>query len=152
MRKISQILMVTMFVLFLGACSKGVTEEKTIYENNSNEGIKSVITYYHTGDKVSKQTTENSIKYKEAGLQDKETAKKAMEAAGSNLYKDVKGVEYSLTYQDNEVTEELTIDYGKLDYDSAAKIPGFQVSGNTDNGVSLKESEKLLQANGYTKK
>ena len=152
MKKISQLLIVTVLIVCLGACGKNSSEEKTVYENNSNVGIKSIITYYHYGDKVIKQTTENVMNYKETGLQDKETAEKAMEAAGSNQYKNVKGIEYSIKYKEKEAIEELSVDYDKLDYEAVNKIPGFHVSGDAENGVSLKASEKLLEASGCTKK
>lgn len=47
--------------------------------------------------------------------------------------------------------EEITVDYDKLDYNKAKTVPGIDVSGDTKKGVSLKASEKLLEANGYTK-
>ncbi len=42
MKKISQLLIVTVLIVCLGACGKNSSEEKTVYENNSNVGIKSM--------------------------------------------------------------------------------------------------------------
>ncbi|MBO0486220.1 DUF1307 domain-containing protein [Vagococcus fluvialis] len=70
---------------------------------------------------------------------------------GIDIYNDIEGIEHSIKYEEKEAIEEITVDYDKLDYNKAKTVPGIDVSGDTKKGVSLKASEKLLEANGYTK-
>lgn len=152
MKKLFRIMMLVGIVFFIGACGNGAKEEKTVYENTEQPGIVSTLTYFHKGDKVTKQTTRTVMNYKEIGIKDKEMAEDILNAAGAELYKDVKGIKHSITYSDTEAVEELTVNYPELDASEAAGIPGITVTGDTKNGVSLKASEELLKKGKYIKK
>jgi uncharacterized lipoprotein YehR (DUF1307 family) len=128
MKKIGRIISLVVVGLFLVSCGKSA-EETTTYENNAITGVKATLTYYHKGDKVIRQTSKNIINYEETGLENKDAAEEAMKSVGIDMYKDIEGIEHSIKYE----------------------VPGIDVSGDTKKGVSLKASEKLLEANGYTK-
>ena len=150
MKKIGRIISLVVIGLFLVSCGKSA-EESTTYENNAITGVKATLTYYHKGDKVIRQTSKNIINYEETGLENKDAAEEAMKSVGIDMYKDIEGIEHSIKYEEKEAIEEITVDYDKLDYNKAKTVPGIDVSGDTKKGVSLKASEKLLEANGYTK-
>lgn len=75
-----------------------------------------------------------------------------MSNAGSDLYKDIEGIIYTIEYKDTEAVQKITIDYDKLDYDMAKEVPGISLIGDTSKGISLEKSEKLVESSGYSKK
>ena len=76
--------------LVLTACSLSAKEQKVSYEKEEN-GIKIVLTYYAKGDKVTKQTSENTIPYSALGVKSADEAKERLKDVLKS-YNDVKGV------------------------------------------------------------
>ncbi len=147
MKKILSLVLVLVLLLSVVACSKKT--ETTAYELNSN-GVKSVITYTHQGDKVLTQTAENVITYSESPIKDKEDAKARL-GAMVKAYDEAKGIEHSIEYGEKQTVQKIKIDFEKLDPEEFKKLPGSLSSGDISKGISLKMSEKLLIQSGYKK-
>ncbi|MBD8006219.1 YehR family lipoprotein [Bacillus norwichensis] len=145
MKKIfgSIILLLTLLV-FSGCGSK---EETKTFISNQN-GIDMELVYTYKGDNVSKQTSNNTIPYSALGVATKEEAQAVLDPI-STKYQGLEGVEQKIEYKENEAVETLSVDFGKLDFDKAKNVPGMDFSGNTNNGVSMKESEKMLLEDGF---
>ena len=154
MKKIlSVIFLVTMsLVIFVGCGSKNeeAKEAQTTYFMES-QGLTVEMTYYHTGDKVTKQTSVNTFPYESIGIESKEEAEEKL-ASTVEQYQGVKGLEHSIDYQDTQVVEVLTIDYKEVDLDEISKIPGMQDSGKAGGTISLEQISKQLEKQGYKKK
>lgn len=138
------VLIVTMLV----ACG-GKKEETTIYEKKQN-GLESIITYYHQGDKVLRQTTRNAIRYADFGIKNKEAAKAKLDSAVEQ-YKGVSGITHKITYNENDMLEEMEVNFSKLDYEKAKTIPGFIINGDPKEGISLTKCHELLEKQNYKK-
>ncbi|MFW8053982.1 YehR family lipoprotein [Vagococcus fluvialis] len=148
MKKLWKLVLLVGFIVTLGACSK---EETTTFELEIQKGITAELTYYHKGDKVFKQTAHNEVDFKTVGIEDKKMAEE-MYSPIAKEYEGIKGIEHSLKFTDKNMTEILTIDYEKLDFDAAKNVPGIMLEGNGKNGVSLKASKELLESQGFKEK
>ena len=127
--------------LVLTACSLSAKEQKVSYEKEEN-GIKIVLTYYAKGDKVTKQTSENTIPYSALGVKSADEAKERLKDVLKS-YNDVKGVKDELTYGEDAVTEKVEINYTVVDMKKAKKLVGVSTDGgDISKGVSLKNSIK----------
>lgn len=145
--RLSFIAMLILSFLLLTAC--GNKEEKTAYERNQ-EGLESVLTYYHNGDKVLRQTTENKVSYKIANLKDKKDAETKL-ADVMKAYEGIDGLKHKIKFNESDLEEFVEVDYSKLDYEKAKNLPNFNLDGDPKNGVSLKKSEEILNKSGYKK-
>jgi len=139
-------LLVIGFVMLLGACS-GEAGERTF--KLEEEGITSMVTYEHEGDEVIKHTTEVTMDYSALGLSSKEEAEEFFEAMGSSEKIDIEGVSHDITYKNDTLSETLTIDFTEADVEDLKEIPGFGDDEDLENGISLKESIKLIESQGY---
>lgn len=148
MKKIWKLLLVVGVVLFIGGCSKETT---TSFESDVEPGIHSELTYFHKGDKVTKQTAHNTVTYKDADVEDPKLLEEFY-APTIEQYKGIKGIEHEVKFSDTKMVETLTIDYENLDFEAIKNVDGIMVDGNAKNGVSLKASQKLLESQGFSKK
>ncbi|EPH72686.1 hypothetical protein D929_01906 [Enterococcus faecalis 02-MB-P-10] len=147
MKKMLRVYLIFIGVLFLASC--GAKTETMTFVGSPQAGIDSTITYTYKGDKVLTQTARNVISYDSLGMS-REEARETLDPLSSQ-YKDVKGINYNMTYEDKQAVEKLTIDYEDLDYDKAAKVDGIQIEGNSSKGISMKKSQELVESQGYTK-
>ncbi|MBQ6144949.1 MAG: DUF1307 domain-containing protein [Lactococcus sp.] len=146
---LSVIVIIGVFVLT--ACSMSAKEQKVSYEKEE-KGVKIVLTYYAKGDKVTKQTSENIIPYSAMGVKSEEEAKELLKDVLKS-YKDIKGVKDELTYGEDAVTEKVEIDYTVVDMKKAKELVGVSTDGgDISKGISLKNSIKLLEDQGYKEK
>lgn len=146
------VLCMLVFVVGCGAKTEKLKTKTFIIEK---PGTKIELTYHYDGDKVLKQSADNSISYdvlkQSLAVKTKEEVIEKLKTI-SKTYKGVDGIEYSEEYKDTEFVEKLTVDYTKLDYEKAKKIPGIVLTGDPKNGVSLQKSEELLKKQGFTEK
>ena len=150
MKKTNRIILLTImaFMLFFAtACGKKLQE--TALKLNQ-DGYDSVLTYYHDGDKVIKQTAKNNIKYASLGLKDIEDAKAKLEPIAEQ-YKEVDGIKYNIEFKEDLYIEELEMDYEKIDYDKARNLQGITLPDDANTDVSLKASIEYLEKLGYKK-
>ena len=141
MKKILSIL-AAILLIFVPGCS--TKEQSTTYVLEKN-GVKIELTYYHDGDKVLRQTANNTMNYKEMGAT-KEKLKEALEPMAKQ-YQGVEGLEEKIDFQDDKAVETLSIDYKK----ELKNIPGILIDSTTSD-ISLKKSEENLLSQGFTKK
>lgn len=146
MKKISSFLMVSMIIMVLAACG---SEEKTVFEMK-DRGFTSEITYVSKGDKVKKQITKTTLNYSDLGLTSKDEVKEVIEQQENKL-ENVKGVKHSIDYKDDHLVENIEIDMEKIDFDVLNDLTGGEVGEDADY-ISLKESTKLIEQQGFTKK
>lgn len=136
--------------LSLSACS---AEPSTTVLKLDQAGVESTLTYYAEGDKVVRQTTKNVVTYSEAGLPDKETAKKILDE-GIKKYQGIEGLSDTVEYGDKEAVETVEVDYSKADYKELAKagvVAGDSGQAAEDvNEVSLEKSLEQIKKLGYT--
>lgn len=136
------------FLFIISGCGK---ESVSVFENDGSDGVLTTLSYYHTGDKVTKQTTKTVLNYQEAGFESQELAREVIEPI-SKEYKETEGIDYHIRYEEEEAIEEFTVDYTVLDFDKANAVTGFMIVGDAKNGISMRESRKLLKEEGYHEK
>lgn len=145
MKKLCSLIVVALVcVIALSACGK---EQTKTYEGDvSGKHVLTSITY--KDDKVLKQSTINTIKYDDLGM-DKDEAKKLF-AKSENIFKDLKGVKYKVDYKDKKAIEHLDIDYTEVDMKKLNKRLGVSTKENKD--ISFEKLEKQLKHRGLKEK
>lgn len=145
MKKLCSLIVVALIcIIALSACGK---EQTKTYEGDvSGKHVLTSITY--KDDKVLKQSTINTIKYDDLGM-DKDEAKKLF-AQSESIFKDLKGVKYKVDYKDKKAIEHLDIDYTEVDMKKLNKRLGVSTKENKD--ISFEKLEKQLKHRGLKEK
>lgn len=133
------------FVIILSACGEKA-ETKTFTLDNG--GINTKLKYTYENDKVISQITHTEMTYDTLGVSTKEEAEAGLSSV-TKEYEDLEGVEHKIKFDDDKIIEDIKVNYEKLDFDKAKDIPGFEFSGDTSNGLSMKETEKMLEGMGF---
>lgn len=136
-------------VFFLSACSFWEMEEATRTFYIEEEGIQSTLVYTYRGDEVLKQSTENIVQYETFGIETKEDAEEFFSLFVNHELENIHGITYSIDYQENQLTEKITIDYEEVDIGEIKDLPEMNFQGNVENGISMKASAKLLLEEGF---
>ncbi|EAF1955197.1 DUF1307 domain-containing protein [Listeria monocytogenes] len=145
LKKGTTVLFVMIMAVMLVAC--GDKEETKIYSLSQN-GVDSKLTYTYKGDKVTKQTAENTMLYASLGVASKEDAEKMLKAT-SDKFQGIDGLKEKIEYKDDKAIETLEVDYTKISSEDMNKIPGMSSNGDTSKGISMEESAKMLESQGY---
>jgi len=145
LNKLLSVGVASVLVFSLAGC--GDKEETKTFNANIN-GADIKITYTYEGDKVLKQTSENKINYSTIGAKNKEEAEKILEPLSAK-YKDIKGVDEKITYNDTWAEESVTVDMEKVDFKALQNVSGSMVTGDTSKGVSMKQTETMLESAGF---
>lgn len=95
-----------------------------------------------------RQTSESKISYATVGAKTKEDAAKILDPLSAK-YKNIAGVEEKLTYEDTYAQENVSVDMEKVDFKALQQISGTMVSGDTSKGISMKQTQTLLEAAGF---
>ncbi|EBC9766481.1 DUF1307 domain-containing protein [Salmonella enterica subsp. enterica serovar Choleraesuis] len=135
----------SVLVFSLAGC--GDKEESKTFNANL-AGTEISITYTYKGDKIIKQTSESKISYTTVGAKTKEDAAKILDPLSAK-YKNIAGVEEKLTYEDTYAQENVSVDMEKVDFKALQQISGTMVSGDTSKGISMKQTQTLLEAAGF---
>lgn len=135
----------SVLVFSLAGC--GDKEESKTFNANL-AGTEISITYTYKGDKIIKQTSESKIIYATVGAKTKEDAAKILDPLSAK-YKNIAGVEEKLTYEDTYAQENVSVDMEKVDFKALQQISGTMVSGDTSKGISMKQTQTLLEAAGF---
>lgn len=135
----------SVLVFSLAGC--GDKEESKTFNANL-AGTEISITYTYKGDKIIKQTSESKISYTTVGAKTKEDAAKILDPLSAK-YKNIAGVEEKLTYEDTYAQENVSVDMEKVDFKALQGISGTMVSGDTSKGISMKQTQTLLEAAGF---
>ncbi len=110
----------------------------------------SVLRYYGHGNIAFVQTAKNVLNYKAVNLKDINAAKEKFEPL-KQKYVDLKGVKYSIEYGENQLVEELIMDYRKVEFEKMKDLPG-QMTSSPNNGVNIDASVEMLKKKGYKEK
>ncbi|ALU77449.1 TPA: YehR family lipoprotein [Listeria monocytogenes] len=145
LKKGTAVLFVMIMAVMLVAC--GDKEETKTYTLSQN-GVDSKLTYTYKGDKVTKQTAENTMSYASLGVDSKEDAEKMLKAT-SDKFQGIDGLKEKIEYKDDKAIETLEVDYTKISSEDMNKIPGMSSNGDTSKGISMEESAKMLESQGY---
>ena len=145
MKKIISIIS-AILLIFVAGCSAKEQSSTYVLEKN---GVKIELTYYHDGDKVLRQTANNTMNYKEMGAT-KDQVKKALEPMAKQ-YQGIDGLEEKIDFQDDKAVETLSIDYTKADKSKLNNIQGITIDDDSKD-ISMKKSEEHLLSQGFTKK
>lgn len=135
----------SVLVFSLAGC--GDKEESKTFNANL-AGTEISITYTYKGDKIIKQTSESKISYATVGAKTNEDAAKILDPLSAK-YKNIAGVEEKLTYEDTYAQENVSVDMEKVDFKALQGISGTMVSGDTSKGISMKQTQTLLEAAGF---
>ncbi|HAG3895483.1 TPA: YehR family lipoprotein [Salmonella enterica] len=135
----------SVLVFSLAGC--GDKEESKTFNANL-AGTEISITYTYKGDKIIKQTSESKISYATVGAKTKEDDAKILDPLSAK-YKNIAGVEEKLTYEDTYAQENVSVDMEKVDFKALQQISGTMVSGDTSKGISMKQTQTLLEAAGF---
>ena len=146
MKRILTILSAVLLI-FLAGCSSSKDGNKTYVLEKS--GVKTEITVYYESDKVTKQTTVNTMDYEKMAVTKDELKDVAMPV--SEKYQGIDGVEQKIVFDDDKAVETLTIDYTKVDLKKLKDLPGMDIDTDVES-VSLKDTEESLLSQGFTKK
>jgi len=146
MKRILTILSAVLLI-FLAGCSSSKDGSKTYVLEKS--GVKTEITVYYESDKVTKQTTVNTMDYEKMAVTKDELKDVAMPV--SEKYQGIDGVEQKIVFDDDKAVETLTIDYTKVDLKKLKDLPGMDIDTDVES-VSLKDTEESLLRQGFTKK
>lgn len=146
MKRILTILSAVLLI-FLAGCSSSKDGSKTYGLEKS--GVKTEITVYYESDKVTKQTTVNTMDYEKMAVTKDELKDVAMPV--SEKYQGIDGVEQKIVFDDDKAVETLTIDYTKVDLKKLKDLPGMDIDTDVES-VSLKDTEESLLSQGFTKK
>ena len=133
-------------LIFLAGCSSKDGSKTYVLEKS---GVKTEITVYYESDKVTKQTTVNTMNYEKMAVSKDELKDVAMPV--SEKYQGIDGVEQKIVFDDNKAVETLTIDYTKVDLKKLKDLPGMDIDTDVES-VSLKDTEESLLSQGFTKK
>lgn len=146
MKKLTGFVTILVLALFLTACSE---DESTRTFELEQDGISTTLVYTATGDKVTKQTTENVVQYDLAGITSKEEAKELFDPM-TEQFKSIEGLTHSLEYDDSKAIESLVIDYEAVNFDELENLPGMNFSEDpTNNGISMEKSAEMLESQGF---
>ncbi|EHU0602448.1 YehR family lipoprotein [Listeria monocytogenes] len=145
LKKGTTVLFVMIMAVMLVAC--GDKEETKTYSLSQN-GVDSKLTYTYKGDKVTKQTAETTMSYASLGVASKEDAEKMLKAT-SDKFQGIDGLKEKIEYKDDKAIETLEVDYTKISSEDMNKIPGMSSNGDTSKGISMEESAKMLESQGY---
>ena len=133
-------------LIFLAGCSSKDGSKTYVLEKS---GVKTEITVYYESDKVTKQTTVNTMNYEKMAVSKDELKEVAMPV--SEKYQGIDGVEQKIVFDDDKAVETLTIDYTKVDLKKLKDLPGMDIDTDVES-VSLKNTEESLLSQGFTKK
>ena len=145
MKRILTILSAVLLI-FLAWCSSKDGSKTYVLEKS---GVKTEITVYYESDKVTKQTTVNTMNYEKMAVTKDELKDVAMPV--SEKYQGIDGVEQKIVFDDDKAVETLTIDYTKVDLKKLKDLPGMDIDTDVES-VSLKNTEESLLSQGFTKK
>lgn len=145
MKRILTILSAVLLI-FLAGCSSKDGSKTYVLEKS---GVKTEITVYYESDKVTKQTTVNTMNYEKMAVTKDELKDVAMPV--SEKYQGIDGVEQKIVFDDDKAVETLTIDYTKVDLKKLKDLPGMDIDTDVES-VSLKDTEESLLNQGFTKK
>lgn len=142
-------LVAALLMLVLAGCAPA--EETVTTFHNSEDGIEMTLTYYATGDNVTKQTTVNVIDYAALGVEDEAQAREFFDPMVAQ-FQGIDGVEHAFEYGADSVTETMSIDYSVANVEEVAGLTGTSFEGDVSEGarISLAESIKVLEAQGFT--
>ncbi|EKB5972543.1 YehR family lipoprotein [Listeria monocytogenes] len=144
LKKGTAVLFVMVMAMMLVAC--GGKEETRTFTLSQN-GVESKLVYTYKGDKVTKQTAENTMSYTALSVSSKEDAEKLLKET-SDKFQNIDGLKEKIEYKDDKTIETIEVDYTKIASEDMNKIPGM-ASGDASKGISMKESAKLLESQGY---
>ncbi|EAE6829219.1 DUF1307 domain-containing protein [Listeria monocytogenes] len=144
LKKGTAVLFVMVMAMMLVAC--GGKEETRTFTLSQN-GVESKLVYSYKGDKVTKQTAENTMSYTALSVSSKEDAEKLLKET-SDKFQNIDGLKEKIEYKDDKAIETIEVDYTKIASEDMNKIPGM-ASGDASKGISMKESAKLLESQGY---
>ena len=145
MKRILTILSAVLLI-FLAGCSSKDGSKTYVLEKS---GVKTEITVYYESDKVTKQTTVNTMDYEKMAVTKDELKDVAMPV--SEKYQGIDGVEQKIVFDDDKAVETLTIDYTKVNLKKLKDLPGMDIDTDVES-VSLKDTEESLLSQGFTKK
>ena len=145
MKRILTILSAVLLI-FLAGCSSKDGSKTYVLEKS---GVKTEITVYYESDKVTKQTTVNTMDYEKMAVTKDELKEVAMPV--SEKYQGIDGVEQKIVFDDDKAVETLSIDYTKVDLKKLKDLPGMDIDTDVES-VSLKDTEESLLSQGFTKK
>ena len=145
MKRILTILSAVLLI-FLAGCSSKDGSKTYVLEKS---GVKTEITVYYESDKVTKQTTVNTMDYEKMAVTKDELKDVAMPV--SEKYQGIDGVEQKIVFDDDKAVETLSIDYTKADKSKLNNIQGITIDGDSKD-ISMKKSEEHLLSQGFTKK
>ena len=127
--------------------------ENEITLESDQDGILMEITYKADGDMVTDQLAHNEMSYEALGVESKEEAKELdLLKETEETYNEIDDVEYELDFRDDEVIEDIEIDFTKADMEAVSNLIGSEFEGDVEQGVSLSQSVDMLIASGFTVK
>lgn len=142
-------LAVALFFILKGGANSG--EQVVTYKGSTVKGIETTLTYYAKDDKVYKQTSKSVIPYSALGVTSAEEAKELFDDIIESL-QDIDGYTDEVEYTDNEVIETVSVDFDVADLNKLEELNIWLMKdGDLTSGISLSESAKYLEENGFTK-
>lgn len=144
--KLTSIMVTLVLAVTLAGCGD---KEQTKTFGKTQNGIEMSFTYHYKDDTVLRQTAVNKLPYSAIGAPNKEAARQMLEPM-SKQYQNIEGLKEQVEYKDDHAIETLEVDYAKADIKKLSQMPGSTFNMNDSNWVSMKNSEAVLFAQGFT--
>src|SRR5699024_8768018 len=114
------------------------------------EGFMNELVYYHIDDEVQRQTSESEITYEALAVENEDEARSLLEKEAVD-YSSVDGVEHSIEYGGDGITETLEVDYTVANLGEIANLEGAEFDEEAEDAqfISMEQSEEQLVGAGY---
>ncbi len=150
LKKFIPILLILVLAIGLVACGKEKEEINTL-KGEAAPNIKTTLTLYHKGDKLTKMIQVYDIEYRHTQFLDGTEAKEAIEPKIAELNK-IEGYNEKVDYKDDLMTTTVEMDFTKISKENLKKIPGLNIDGDPKNGLSYQETLDSYTKQGFKEK
>ncbi|EHJ57590.1 hypothetical protein HMPREF9318_01244 [Streptococcus urinalis FB127-CNA-2] len=100
---------------------------------NNNTDVR--ITYVYKNDKVLKQTTRSTVKYKAVGIKSAQDAQKNFASSIEDPYKGIKGIKHKVDYKSTYLIENIIVDYKKANIDKLVDAAILQIDQSSNEKI-----------------
>lgn len=135
-------------ILSLAACGS----EETVTLQGSEFGVDMEVTIDAKDDEITKQTVQSEIPYSVIGVASKEEAESMDEMLQAEFepFEDIDGIEFSLDYEEEQLTQIVSVDLTVADIDEINSIPDASFpEPEDDEYLSLEETVQLFEDEGF---
>ncbi|MGT2667460.1 DUF1307 domain-containing protein [Streptococcus rifensis] len=149
-KKIVLPILTILALIFLSACGFNKEPQSANLQLFDASGFDSRISIDYQGDRITHQSTDNTIYYSYLGLENKEEVENFFQEDMKN-YQNIVGVTHSAEFLDDRMVEHVSIDYSKANLTEIASILNMtEDEAEKVDYISYQKTAELLKTEGYT--